>query len=199
MPSYESHTRNGTFRIHGDLGDHCADCSDVASVLCDFPIGGDLTCDRKVCERHARVVGDDMHYCLTHHREYLALNPDKPEYRLTQLRLKTLPGFAHAALSFLKEAFDHRDTGHRGPGVEPFLRNSAIPLGEEGVRAGRGPVEDAPYDSLAGGLQWCLHYGLVEVCWRKPPGYDPQPWFALTMTGLRVIEGEVVELPEQPP
>lgn len=77
------------------------------------------------------------------------------------------------------------------------MRNSAIPLGKDGQRAGRDPVEDAPYESLAGGLRWCLDHGLAEVCWRKLPGQAPQPWFALTMAGLRDIEGDVVELADQ--
>ncbi|WP_444679671.1 hypothetical protein [Halomonas sp. E19] len=54
-------------------------------------------------------------------------------------------------------------------------------------------MDDAPYESLAGGLHWCLEHDLIEVCWRKPPGRDPQPWFAMTRSGLAVMEGETVE------
>lgn len=193
MPTYGVRTRHGIMYLHGDLGDHCADCGDVASHLCDYPIGGDKTCDRKLCERHGRTVGDDMHYCRTHYREWRAHYPDKPEYRYTHLRLKTLPGMAHAAMALLKEEFDRRDQGERGGRLPVFLHNSAIPLGTDAARAGMGPVDDAPYESLAGGLWWCIEHALVEVCWRKPPGASPQPWFALTSQGLAVMEGHTVE------
>lgn len=193
MPSYRAQTDKGDIHFHGDLGEHCADCSDVAGWLCDFPIGGDLTCDRRLCERHGRVVGDNAHYCLTHYRQWRAMNPGEPDYQMTHLRRGTLPAMAQVALGFLKDAFDRRDQGHRGEGITPFLRNSAIPLGADGVRIGQGDVPDAPFESLAGGLRWCLEHDLIEVCWRQPPGRDPQPWFAMTRSGLAVMEGETVE------
>lgn len=101
---------------------------------------------------------------------------------------------AHAAMSFLKEAFDRRDPGHRDHHTDRFLLNSPIPLGPDAVRVGYGLVEHKPHESLAGGLSWCVEHKLVRVCWRKPPGQSPQPWFALTRAGLAVMEGEVVEI-----
>lgn len=194
MPSYTVQADWGTVRVHGELGEHCADCLDVASHLCDYPIGGDKTCDRNICEQHGTVVGYNTHYCLNHFREWMANNPDKEEYRYTHLHLSILPGMAETALGFLKEAFDLRDPGDRGPQLQPFLRNSAIPLGRDAMRAALGGIQDAPHTSLAGGLGWGIEHGLVEVCWRKLHGSSPQPFFALTLRGLAVLEGEEVEL-----
>lgn len=191
MPTYQH--SSGTFHFSGDLGPHCADCSGLGAYLCDYPIGGGLTCDRSLCERHGHVVGEDIHYCESHFREWQDNNPGKPAYELTRYRLKTLPSMAHAAMTFLKDEFDKRDPGHRDHHVKRFLKNSAIPLGLDAARVAKGEVDEAPHESLAGGLAWCVAHGLAEVCWRKPPGWMPQPWFALTPAGLSVMEGQVVE------
>lgn len=60
--------QGGKITICGDLGPHCADCSGVGDYLCDYPVGDDKTCDRPMCDRHAREVGQNMHYCVTHKR-----------------------------------------------------------------------------------------------------------------------------------
>lgn len=194
MPSYYTATQYGDMHIKGDLGPHCADCADVGGILCDYPIGGGLTCDRSLCEAHGHIVGEDIHYCETHYREWRANNPEAPtEYALTRYRLKTLPGQAEVALGFLKDAFESRDPGHRDEHLARFLRSSAIPLGRDAQRVGHGPIDDEPHESLAGGLAWCIEHGLAQVCWRKPAGHAEQPWFALTPAGLAVMEGEVVE------
>lgn len=199
MPSYYTPTQYGDMHTKGSLGPHCAECADVGGFLCDYPIGGGLTCDRSLCEAHSHIVGDDMHYCETHYREWRANNPEAPpEYVLTRYRLKTLPGQAEIALSFLKDAFDRRDQGHRDEHLARFLSNSAIPLGQDAHRVGHGPIDDAPHESLAGGLAWCIAQGLAQVCWRKPPGQSCQPWFALTRIGLAVMEGETVEVGREP-
>lgn len=53
--------------------DDCSECGDnwpVAEFLCDYPVGNDKTCDRKLCRKCAKTVGKDMHYCPTHHAEW---------------------------------------------------------------------------------------------------------------------------------
>ncbi len=75
--TYISYMNDGTtVRIHGDLGPHCAECLDVAANLCDYPIGGDKTCDRMICHQHSSLVGDNMHYCSAHFAIYKKDNPE---------------------------------------------------------------------------------------------------------------------------
>lgn len=53
--------------------DSCPDCGSVADYLCDFPVGkSGRTCDRRMCAEHAHQVGEDMHYCDTHYKEWQA-------------------------------------------------------------------------------------------------------------------------------
>lgn len=190
MPTYHVNSSIGTFHLSGDLGPQCADCYDLGAYLCDYPIGGGLTCDRSICEQHGTIVGDDLHYCFTHAREYQDNNPGKLPYVLNRYRLKTLPSMAHTAMSFLKSEFDKRDPGNRDHHLKRFLLNSALPLGVDAARAAHGEVAE---HCLAGGLRWCINNGLVQICWRKPPGQSPLPMFALTSSGLRVMEGEEVD------
>lgn len=63
MPCYK--TKDG-IHICGDLGPHCAECADVGSFLCDYPVGKDKTCDRHMCSDHATEVAPDLHYCAGH-------------------------------------------------------------------------------------------------------------------------------------
>lgn len=68
MPCYVHIMDDGTpMHLCGDLGPHCADCADVAANLCDYPVGNEKTCDRNLCERHSHTIGEDLHYCATHH------------------------------------------------------------------------------------------------------------------------------------
>ncbi|HEX8554289.1 MAG TPA: hypothetical protein VF695_06245 [Sphingomonas sp.] len=75
---YEATTRergSGTMFITGDLGPHCTECAAVGDNLCDYPVGDDKTCDRPLCDDHAKGVAGDTHYCRDHYimwREYLA-------------------------------------------------------------------------------------------------------------------------------
>lgn len=194
MPCYTVQTRRGVMFLHGDLGEHCADCGDVGSLLCDYPIGGGKTCDRKLCEGHAHLVGDDIHYCRSHFREWQTDNPDKPTYRHTHLQWVNLPGMAQTALTFLKQEFDRRDPGERSHLIHRFLRNSAIQLGRDASRAVEDHIEDAPHESLAGALQWSIRHGLAEVYWKPQRQGAALPCFALTRAGLSVLEGGVVEV-----
>ncbi len=53
--------------------DSCSECGGnfpAAEFLCDYPVGNDKTCDRKLCRKCARTVGKDMHYCPVHHAEW---------------------------------------------------------------------------------------------------------------------------------
>ena len=52
--------------ICGRLGPQCTVCGSVSDVLCDFPVGEDQSCDRKICENCATKVGPDTHYCRDH-------------------------------------------------------------------------------------------------------------------------------------
>lgn len=65
---------SGVTFMTGDLGDHCGndDCADVGLFLCDYPVGHGKTCDRPLCDLHAHKVGEDMHYCSTHYKEWTA-------------------------------------------------------------------------------------------------------------------------------
>lgn len=56
--------------MRGNLGPHCADCSCVGDYLCDYPVGDNKTCDRAMCDDHAHVIGNDLHYCDTHRGEW---------------------------------------------------------------------------------------------------------------------------------
>lgn len=43
-------------------------CNRAALYECDFSVATRKsgTCDARICERHAKVVGDDRHYCVPH-------------------------------------------------------------------------------------------------------------------------------------
>lgn len=56
--------------ICGELGDHCSDCGDLGSNLCDFPVGDGKTCDRLLCDFHAKQVAPDIHYCAAHYDQW---------------------------------------------------------------------------------------------------------------------------------
>lgn len=46
-------------------------CATPAEVLCDWPVGQGKTCDRKLCRRCAKRVGDNLDYCPGHWIESL--------------------------------------------------------------------------------------------------------------------------------
>ena len=46
--------------------DVCADCRYVADILCDYPVGDGLTCDRNLCADCAVEVAPNLHYCKPH-------------------------------------------------------------------------------------------------------------------------------------
>lgn len=45
-------------------------CRAMSGFLCDFPDGGGRTCDRALCEAHARQVGANKHYCPEHFADH---------------------------------------------------------------------------------------------------------------------------------
>ena len=59
---------SGHYFVCGDLGQHCSDCSWVGEFLCDYPVGDNKTCDRVICEDHAREVAPNIHYCEVHYK-----------------------------------------------------------------------------------------------------------------------------------
>jgi len=194
MPLYIYPAKGGgdTF-IHGDLGKHCADCSRAADQLCDYPIGGGKTCDRSLCEHHGHVVGDDMHYCDTHYREWRANNPGKPDYRLTRYRVLTLPGFSSVVMDWLKKEIDRRVQALPDVPADKLRHAAAIMLGIDFNPAERHP-DPEPLDSLEHGLAWLIHAGLVQPQRRKRHDDIMPRWhFMLTDAGLRVANGKTVE------
>jgi hypothetical protein len=71
MPCYRWIADDGTEgHICGDFGSHCAACGTVSTLLCDYPVGNDKTCDRAICEHCAHEVGADIHYCAGHYAEW---------------------------------------------------------------------------------------------------------------------------------
>ena len=52
----------------GDLGPHCGDanCGDVGTLLCDFPVSNGKTCDMPLCDAHAFEAAPEIHYCHGH-------------------------------------------------------------------------------------------------------------------------------------
>lgn len=58
--------------IHGEGLEHdpCADCPIEADWLCDYPVGNDKTCDRKLCDDHAFLISNEIHYCSHHFKEF---------------------------------------------------------------------------------------------------------------------------------
>jgi len=52
--------------ISGDLGPHCTECMAPGDNLCDYPVGGEKTCDRPLCDEHSHHVANDTHYCRDH-------------------------------------------------------------------------------------------------------------------------------------
>lgn len=45
----------------------CAECGDVADILCDYPVGDGVTCDRNLCPDCAVEVAPNLHYCKPHY------------------------------------------------------------------------------------------------------------------------------------
>lgn len=71
MGCYFHKMDNGTIlHIKGDLGPHCADCSDIQVNLCDYPVGNEKTCDRGVCEQHSHEIAPNLHYCTPHYKSW---------------------------------------------------------------------------------------------------------------------------------
>ncbi len=72
MTTYITRLGNGNIAfINGSLGPHCADCTRVATLLCDYPVGEGKTCDRHMCEAHATEIKPQIHYCKGHNERWL--------------------------------------------------------------------------------------------------------------------------------
>ncbi|WP_337177550.1 hypothetical protein [Paludisphaera sp.] len=55
----------------GDLGPRCS-CGCVTEILCDFPVGKGMTCDKRLCGHCSHLIGPDLQYCKAHHAEWRA-------------------------------------------------------------------------------------------------------------------------------
>lgn len=68
---YVTTLANGTrLFIRGRLGPPCAECADLPTFLCDFPIAAGKTCDKHLCAAHANIVAPDTHFCAGHYRQF---------------------------------------------------------------------------------------------------------------------------------
>lgn len=45
-------------------------CGYVSEFLCDHPMGKGKTCDLPLCEEHAHQIGEELHLCEIHFREF---------------------------------------------------------------------------------------------------------------------------------
>lgn len=62
------------------------DCHAIAEKLCDFPLGQELTCDRKLCKTHAVAIAYEMDYCPTHKAMYdKYIQSGEAEWRLSEV------------------------------------------------------------------------------------------------------------------
>lgn len=69
MSCYTIHLPNGGFGfLCGRFGPHCGDanCGDVGTFLCDFPVADGKTCDMALCDMHAFEAAPEIHYCPGH-------------------------------------------------------------------------------------------------------------------------------------
>lgn len=69
MPCYGFKTQHGTAIIcTGRQAKPRCRCGKRSEFQCDFPAPGRQsgTCDKHLCKAHARVVGEDRHYCIDH-------------------------------------------------------------------------------------------------------------------------------------
>jgi len=48
----------------------CKECGFESDYLCDYPVGNNKTCDALLCEKHAKEVGVNIHYCPGHYKEH---------------------------------------------------------------------------------------------------------------------------------
>lgn len=48
----------------------CRVCGHLADKLCDYPVGGDKTCDAALCSHHSVSIKGDIDYCQEHATEY---------------------------------------------------------------------------------------------------------------------------------
>ena len=65
----------GNTKIKGIIcirgGKRCMNCGKYAPLLCDYLLRGKKkgqTCDQPICERCAREIGPNKHYCPAHYR-----------------------------------------------------------------------------------------------------------------------------------
>ena len=69
MPCYMIHLKDGGKAfLCGELGPHCSDanCGDVGTFLCDFPVSDGKTCEAPLCRGHAFEAAPNVHYCPGH-------------------------------------------------------------------------------------------------------------------------------------
>ena len=51
-------------------------CADEHEALCDWPLDGDKTCDRRLCARHRNHIGPNRDLCGPHFARYKAAPPE---------------------------------------------------------------------------------------------------------------------------
>lgn len=69
MPTYRVKIGDGYGFLKGNLGPHCS-CGGVTAMLCDYPVGQDKTCDKRLCRECGHHIGPDTDYCGDHFKEW---------------------------------------------------------------------------------------------------------------------------------
>lgn len=69
--SYFRRGNRGFTHVRGRLGKPATCCGWVCGFLCDYPVGNDKTCDKRLCEDHAHEVAPEIHYCPEHYKQWL--------------------------------------------------------------------------------------------------------------------------------
>lgn len=57
-------------------------CATPHAKLCDHPVlrkGKHATCDMKICDRHAKEIGPDRHYCPGHAKSPMLIPGAQPK------------------------------------------------------------------------------------------------------------------------
>lgn len=56
--------------LRGRLGKPATCCGWISAFLCDYPVGDNKTCDKRLCEEHAYEIAPEIHYCSAHYDEW---------------------------------------------------------------------------------------------------------------------------------
>lgn len=60
-----------------DLPKLCA-CGYASDFLCDYPVGNGKTCDKALCVKCRKNVGEEIDYCACHFKEWQEFKASQP-------------------------------------------------------------------------------------------------------------------------